>query len=205
VTLHDYLEELASAAPTPGGGGAAAAVAALGAALVAMVARITRANAAHAAHHALADAVVLEADAAREAALMARERDEAAYADVARTMALPKTSVAEKAVRTARLQTALEAAAAAPLVTAGLATRVAVLSERALGLENPHLVSDLGCAAEFAAAALAAAAWNVRVNHKFMKDPSAIDRQASELAGYEREAAPPITRVRSQTARVLER
>ena len=82
-----------------------------------------------------------------------------------------------KAARTAAVQAALAGAAAAPLETAAIAKRVAQLAERALALENPHLASDLGCAAEFAASALAAAAWNVRVNHAFMKDRATIERQ----------------------------
>jgi formiminotetrahydrofolate cyclodeaminase len=205
VELQTYLDDLASAAPTPGGGSAATIVAALGAALVAMVARITRENGAYAERHALARTLVEKADAVRAKALAARERDEAAYGEVVAAMALPKTGIEQKAARTAALQSALRGAAEAPLATAEIAKLVAVLTERALELDNPHLASDLGCAAEFASSALLAAAWNVRVNHKYMKDRTAIDRQESELARYERETAPLIKRVRFEVARSLAR
>ncbi|MGD0476464.1 MAG: cyclodeaminase/cyclohydrolase family protein, partial [Candidatus Velthaea sp.] len=48
LDLQAYLNRLASAQPTPGGGSAATIVGALGAALVAMVARITLGNPKHA-------------------------------------------------------------------------------------------------------------------------------------------------------------
>lgn len=205
MTFETYLDELASAAPTPGGGSAATVVAALGAALVAMVARITRANTSYAPRHALADELALKADGVRAHALAAREHDEAAYGKVVAAMALPKANRDEKMLRTATLQAALGGAAAAPLHTAEIAKRVAILTERALALENQHLASDLGCAAEFASSALAAAAWNVRVNHKFMKDQVAIDRQEGELARYERETALLVKRVRFEVARTVAR
>jgi len=205
VNFSTYLDELASAAPTPGGGSAATIVAALGAALVAMVARITRDNAAYASRHAIADNVIAKADTVRAKAMAARERDEAAYGAVVIAMALPKATPDDKTARTAALQTALTGAAAAPLETAGIAKLVADLADRALALENPHLASDLGCAAEFASSALAAAAWNVRVNHKYMKDRDAIERQERELARYERETALLVKRVRFEVARALAR
>jgi len=201
VNLDTYLDELASAAPTPGGGSAATIVAALGAALVAMVARITRDGAAYAAVRPLADELAHDAERARSAALAARERDEAAYGAVVAAKTLPKDDAAQKAARATAIQHALAGAAEAPLETAALAQRVAQLAERALALENPYLTSDLACAAEFAASALAAAAWNVRVNHAYMKDAAAVARQETALARYERETERLAMRVRSEAAR----
>jgi formiminotetrahydrofolate cyclodeaminase len=189
VALDDYLAALASADPTPGGGSAACLVGATGAALVAMVSRITRENAKLATKHEIARGLVAEADALRSALLATRTADEVAYAGVVAAMSLPKRTPEEKAVRTAAMQAALRHAAAEPLRTAALALHVLRLAERALALENANLVSDLGCAAEFAAAALAAAALNVRVNHAFIKDTDYVRTQEAELAALEREAA----------------
>lgn len=205
MELESYLTALASDVPTPGGGSAATIVAASGAALVAMVARITRRNARYAAKSSLAEDLIERADAVRAQALVARERDEAAYARVVEATTLPKTTVPQKAARTVAVQAALADAAQAPLEAAQLAARVAALAVRALELENAPLASDLGCAAEFAAAALAASAYNVRVNHKYMKDAAAIRRGEVTLAGYEAEVAPFVKRVRFEVARTLAR
>jgi formiminotetrahydrofolate cyclodeaminase len=187
TSLDGYLDALASAEPTPGGGSAACLVAATGAALVAMVARITLTNPRHGARHDDARRLADEADTLRLALQAARTADEAAYGEVVRAGELAKSTPEEKAVRTSALQAALRHASAEPLRAAALAVRVLRLTERARALENRNLASDLGCAAEFAAAAVAAAGLNVRVNHAYIKDPDYVRVQEAELHHIERE------------------
>jgi len=195
-TLSEYLSQLASEWPTPGGGSAATMVAAAGASLVAMVARICSANPKYAAHRDLAVELVGQADTLREEFLRARERDEAAFDRVVSASAMPKTTEAEKQARRLALDQALLHAAAEPLNVARQALDVLRLAKSALDLENVNLVSDIGCAAEFAHAALAACAFNVRINHRFMKDRAAVDAQAHALQRSERDAAELLTRIR---------
>jgi methenyltetrahydrofolate cyclohydrolase len=195
-TLSEYLTQLASEWPTPGGGSAATMVAASGAALVAMVARICSANPKYAAHKDLALELVGQADSLREEFLRARERDEAAFDRVVAATAMPKTTEGEKHARRAALELALAHAAAEPLAAAENALEVLRLTDDALDLNNTNLVSDIGCAAEFAYAALTACAYNVRINHKFMRDSAAIEAQRNALERYERDAHTLLTKVR---------
>ena len=203
MELEEYLDALASEQPTPGGGSAATLVTALGAALVAMVARLTQRNPKRSSHHALAADIATKAYGIRARALLARTDDEAAYGTVVKATALPKNTPDERSMRTLAIQAALGEAALAPLRTAELAKRLAILTARALELENVQLASDLGCAAEFAQAGFAAAALNVRVNHKYLKDRAAIEMGERELTRYEAELAPLVKRVRSEVARAL--
>ena len=184
----DYLTRLASKAPTPGGGSAAALVAAAGAALVAMVGRICEANPARA---PLASRLVAQADGLRAELLAARPRDEAAFEKVVEAQALPKGEA-----RTLALAHALRHAAEAPLHAAHLSLEVLRLAARGLALGNRNLESDLGCAAEFGAAAIAACAYNVRINHRFMRDAETIAAQSKRLARLERESAALLQQVR---------
>lgn len=200
LDFDDYLNRLASAAPTPGGGSAAAICGAMGAALVAMVARITGESPKKSDRHVLADGLIVRADALRARFLEARALDESAYAAVVTAMALPRGSDEEKTNRTARLQDALAQAAAAPLAAVHLATELLTLAERALDLENANLASDLGCAADFAIAALDASALNVRVNHKYMKNAALVERHAQVLGDCEREAPLTAARIRTRVA-----
>ena len=165
VNFDTYLDALASSAPTPGGGSAATLVAAMGAALLAMVARITLEAARLGPVHPAARAVVADADRLRAAFTAARAEDEAAYGAVVAAMALPRTSDAEKAARTERLQAALATAAAAPLAVAELTAEAMAVAARAAALENRNLMSDVVCAVAFLQAAYDAAVANVRVNH----------------------------------------
>lgn len=204
-TLSDYLHALASDAPTPGGGSAATMVAASGAALVAMVARISAGNPKYAASAELCRDLVRRADALRADLLSARVRDESAFDQVVAAQALPKSTDDEKAARAARLEAALTAAAAEPLHGARLALDVLRLAAHALAIPNRNLVSDVGCAAEFASAALHASAYNVRINHRFMKDEASISGQAHALERYEREASALLEGVRRDVNRSVRR
>jgi formiminotetrahydrofolate cyclodeaminase len=186
-TLDDYLRRLASNDPVPGGGSAAALVAALAAALVAMVGRIASAP--------LED-VVTEADRLREELGAARLRDEAAFAAVVAAQALPKDGEAQAQERRQKIQDGLHRAAAEPLHAAGLALRVLELARRLSEAPTKALASDVGCAAEFAYAALAGCAYNVRVNHKYMRDAATIERQAEQLRTYESAASKIIEHIR---------
>ncbi len=195
-TLSDYLAQLASEWPTPGGGSAATMVAAAGAGLVAMVARICSANPKYATHKDLALELVGQADSLREEFLRARERDEAAFDRVVAATAMPKATESEKHARRAALEIALAHAAAEPLAAMQNALEVLRLAENALAFNNGNLVSDIGCAAEFAAAALTSSAYNVRINHKFMRDSAAVEAQQHALERYERDALALLTKVR---------
>ncbi len=188
-TLDDYLRRLASNDPVPGGGSAAALIAAVAAALVAMVGRIASAP--------LED-VVARADRLREDLGKARLRDEAAFAAVVAAQALPKGNDAEAHERRRAIEAALHRAAAEPLHAAGLALQVLELARRLSEAKTKSLASDVGCAAEFACAALAGCAYNVRINHKYMRDAQEVARQLTELSGYESAASKILQEVRAR-------
>jgi len=204
-SLDAYASRLASDAPVPGGGSAAAVVAALGAALVAMVARICAANPKYAAQAASARDVAAESDALRERLTAARGRDERAFAAVVAAQRLPKASPEERSARGVALETALRAAAEAPLDAAEMALRVLQLADRILRIPNRNLAGDAGCGAEFAFAALAACAYNVRVNHRYMHDGEAIAGQSERLARFEGDAETILGRVRATVGAALAR
>jgi formiminotetrahydrofolate cyclodeaminase len=187
-SLAEYLEALASAEPTPGGGSASALVGATGAALIAMAARITLQSKRFVGVHIEAERIAAEADELRAAFARSGETDEAAYAALAAAYRMPKGSEAEREARTRALAPALQGAAEAPLEIARLAAALAELAERALGLGNGALFSDVLCGAEFALASACAAAANVRINHRGMRDRSRVSEQAAALDHYLRES-----------------
>ncbi len=187
-----YLERLASSEAVPGGGSAAAVVAAIAAALVAMVGRITATP---------VEGLVERADRLRTELDEARRRDEEAYAAVVAAQALPKGSESERAARRHAVEEALRRAAQAPLDAAALALGVLELVERLMKIHMGALVSDVGCAAEFAHAAVIACGYNVRVNHRYMRDEEAIREQAATLVRYEGKASRILERARDAVAK----
>jgi formiminotetrahydrofolate cyclodeaminase len=201
--LDAYLERLASDAPAPGGGSAATLVAALGAALTAMTARIALHNPKPADSAAALREIVARSDELRAELRAAGEHDERAFARVISAQALPKSTPAETQARREALEFALERAAEAPLRGTALCLKVLEITSQLLEFRTNALISDIGCAAEFAAAAIASCAYNVRVNHKYMKDAETVARQEERLRLHEAEARRLLERVRAEVDRAL--
>jgi formiminotetrahydrofolate cyclodeaminase len=162
--LSNYLEELASDSPTPGGGAWAAVSAAAGASLVAMVARLTVRKKGF---EGVADrmrAIAEECDDERYALLALADKDAEAYQDVMAAYKLPKTTPEEQHTWATTLQKALERAADIPLEVARRSVYLMSLAEETLTSGNPNAASDaLSAATSLHAAALSALA-NVDIN-----------------------------------------
>jgi formiminotetrahydrofolate cyclodeaminase len=183
-----YLDALASADPTPGGGSAATLVGALAAALCAMVARVTMSTPKLAPLHEEAAAVAEDADDLRRRFMELRPVDEAAFEAVITAQALPRGTDAEVAVRREQLQQALIGAAEAPLEAARLACDAFALTARTAELHNANLMSDVDCAMQFVRAAFDASAANVEVNHRYITDAAILVQQRDRLATLARAA-----------------
>jgi methenyltetrahydrofolate cyclohydrolase len=199
-TVADYLAKLASSSATPGGGSAAMFVASTGAALLAMVCRITAQNPKSEEQQRTAERIAAQADQLRDTFLAARSLDEAAFEAVLQAQALPKSTDAERDARSTAVQAALQRASQVPLDSAARAVELLQLVEEALQIANPGLRSDVGCAAEFAGAAIAACAYNVHINHKYMKDAAVVEAQRARLTEIERQAAELVKHIRERLA-----
>ena len=161
-----------------------------------MVARISASRPAARAFREEIDEIVRRADDLRSTLLAAAQDDERAFERVVDSTALPKNDPA----RADAVQRALEGAARAPLGAIAVALDVQRATVALLKFSGQQLISDLGCAAEFAGAAVAAAAYNVRVNHRFMRDAAIVERQSLELSAYERESHALLQTVRRRAA-----
>ncbi len=175
-TLEAYLERLASAAPTPGGGAAAALTLAQAAALLAMVCRLTRARDPEPGGPGALAACLADAEAARAGATLLARLDSEAFEGYARALNLPKDGP-ESMGRPAALARALEESARVPACLHELAAHVlrpgGCLRYLALA-GNPRVLSDVHVARHLALAALASARENVLVNLKVCKDPALV-------------------------------
>jgi len=180
--LTTYLEDLASNKPAPGGGSAAALAGALGAALGSMVANFTVGKEKFAAVEEQARKALEECERLRGELAGLIQADVEAYSKYAAATGLPRSNEEEKEKRAAAIQQAMKAAAAVPLEACRKCQEILEVSRQLLEIGNPNLVSDVGCAAELAYAALRAALLNVEVNHAFIKDETYIKAQKEELA-----------------------
>lgn len=181
TTIDDWLTDLASELPAPGGGAAAGMSAAMAAALVSMVCNLTIGKPKFADHEAVMREALAEAERLRGEALQLAEDDAEAFSGVVAAYKLPKSSDEEKAARTAAIQAGLVEAAAVPLAVAKVSAEVIRLSGRVLEGSNPNVLSDVAVAASAAKSALESAALNVDINVVAIKDPAERERLASTL------------------------
>lgn len=154
-TLTQYLDQLSSKAPVPGGGSAAALTAALGAALVSMVANysIGRKNNSKMLNQKL-KAIVKQSEVIRKRLLVLASLDSEAYLQVRASWSLDKQAQ-KKASKAAR---------SVPLEVCKLCYKALDLTPVLVTQGNPHLLSDVQVAAELLMAGFNGAIVMVKVN-----------------------------------------
>lgn len=195
-TIGDFLDELASRVPAPGGGAASALQAAQGAALLGMVARYTTGDR-YAEHQVTVGRIIAEVDELRAIALRLAEADADAFTAVTDAYRLPQSTADEQTARKAAISQALANAAWPPAQVISVAGMVVDLAEALVVIGNRNVLSDVAAAAESARAAAATARVNVEANL------AGIDEQTSlEMIAETGKADDIITRAGQVTAAV---
>jgi glutamate formiminotransferase/formiminotetrahydrofolate cyclodeaminase len=184
-----FLEDLAAATPTPGGGSAAAYAGAMAAALVAMVARLTIGKKSYQSVQPQMNEILKQAERLRAELTEAAPADSAAFEAVMAAFKLPRATADELAMRSSRIEEATLNAAQVPLKAAQNAVSVLALAERAAALGNLNTISDAASAAALARASLTAAGYNVRVNVASLGDAAAGEALLAQLRSLEERAA----------------
>jgi len=200
LSLSEFLDALASAEPTPGGGTASAVTGAMGTALLVMVAGLpkTRTNTDDA--RATLDAVRAELVPLRSSLEVCADRDAEAFNAVIAAYRLPKSTDEEKAARKTAVARAMQGATEVPLQTLRLASRALDLGETVARHGNPSAASDAGVAASLLHAACEGAAANVRVNLGAWSDEKFRSEAGAEADELSTRAADALLRVRAALA-----
>lgn len=170
LTVNDFLKQLSSDAPAPGGGSASALAGALAAALVNMVANLTRGKEKFAEVEDEMVKLAQDAEDIRQQLMSLMEEDTKAFQQVMSAFRLPKETENEKKQRQDKIQEAMIYAAEVPLKTAQTALKVLELAQIAAEKGNPNAISDAEVAALLAWAALEGAALNVEINLGSIRD-----------------------------------
>ena len=161
-----FLADLASSAPTPGGGGAAALCGALAIALGNMVGNLTLGKKKYADVQEDIAALNEKAETLRKDFVALIDADAEAFKPLSEAYGIPKDDPERAEV----METALLKAVQPPMeIMRKCVKALEVISEYATK-GSALAISDAGCAAALARAAADAAALNVRINTKSMTD-----------------------------------
>ena len=178
MTIQTFLDELASKASTPGGGGAAAVSGAMGAALISMVANFTIGKKGYEEVDADSKDILGKSEDLRSKLTDAIKDDVDVFNRVMASYGMPKESDEEKAARSTEIQAALKEATDVPLECARLCREVVNLSQPIAEKGNNNVISDAGVAVLAGYAGLRSAALNVYINIGGIKDEEfAADRR----------------------------
>ena len=181
MTIQTFLDELASKASTPGGGGGAAVNGAIGAALISMVANFTIGKKGYEDVHDEFTSILNQSEDLRSKLTDAIKDDVDVFNRVMAAYGMSKETEDEKKIRTKAIQSALKEATDVPLACAKLCREVIDLSESAAENGNTNVISDAGVALLAGYAGLRSAALNVYINIGGIKDKEFADDRRQQL------------------------
>ena len=195
--IHNFLEELASNSPTPGGGSVAALAGALGAALISMVGNLTIGKKKYEDVEEDIKKIISSSEKLRYELSQLIEEDVKAFNNFMATYKMPKETEDEKKIRAEKIQESLIEAAKVPLTVAYKCLEVLSLSKEVAEKGNINVISDAGVAALMAEAALESAILNVKINLIMIKD----EKVRAELSSSIKEI---LLKEKGQKEKVLE-
>lgn len=180
-SIIDFLDELASSSPAPGGGSVAALAGALAAALSSMVCNLTIGKEKYKAVEKEIEDVLVQSEKLRTQLTKLVDADTEAFNLVMQALKMPKDTEEQKIVRQQRLQQAFKAAASTPLKTAQTCEKVLDVALLVAQKGNTNSITDAAVSALLAKTGVDSAVYNVRINLGSIKDTQYVETTKQEL------------------------
>jgi formiminotetrahydrofolate cyclodeaminase len=179
--IEPFVEQLAAATATPGGGSASAAAGAMAAGLATMVASMSRGKKAYVQFESQLSAAIAQLGPLREELKTAIDADAESYNSVMKAYKAAKIAPDEKSGETV-IENALKQATNIPLSVAEKAHQIAQIAQSLEPITNPNMKSDLTTASALANAAVNGALANVEINLASIKDQPFVDQVRQRTA-----------------------
>lgn len=180
-SIQDFIDGLASKAPTPGGGSAAAVMGAQSAALISMVCNLTIGKPKYAEVEVEMQALLKQSEALRARMIAMIQADIEVFNQLMACYGLPKETESDQTERSLRIQAVLKEATEVPLECARACAEAIKMSRLAAEKGSIGVISDAGVAVMAAFAGLKSAALNVYINTGSLKDKAYAAEKTEEL------------------------
>ncbi|MBC8467799.1 MAG: cyclodeaminase/cyclohydrolase family protein, partial [Candidatus Marinimicrobia bacterium] len=181
LTGTDFVKELSTNSPAPGGGSVAALAGALGAALLSMVAALTHEKKEMLETKPEMDIIGVEAQTLKDRLTFLVDEDTEAFNKVMDANRMAETNDNEQKIKDKAVEVANKYAIEIPMETAEKCFRVIELAEILVEKGNPNSVSDAGVAAEVALAGVSGACMNVLINLPGIEDEDYCDSKRDQV------------------------
>ncbi|OAA94961.1 cyclodeaminase/cyclohydrolase family protein [Clostridium coskatii] len=186
LKLRDFIEELGSSSPAPGGGSIAALSASLASALSSMVFNLTIGKKEYLEYN---DAIKEDIDtSSKEVSLCKKEflnfmeKDTEAFLSLMKAYRMPKVTDKEIKARKEAIKKGNENSQNIPFEVAKKAYKLYCYIETAVNYGNKNAISDAGVAASLTETAIEGALLNVKINIRSIKDEAYKKKIADECS-----------------------
>lgn len=196
--VKDYLKELASKSPVPGGGSAAALVGAIGIALLSKVANFTIGKEKYKDVETKMQEILKCSDGLLDCCSKLCSDDAKAYKKLSEVFKLPKGNERQE-----KLQVALKEAMAVPLDICKSSYEAMKQCVSLAKKGNINLITDVGDATLMLDSAFQSALLNVEINLKSIKDKELVVNTRRIIEPMEREIAAIKDEVKSEVRKYL--
>lgn len=183
MNIENFIEELSSNAPTPGGGGASALCGAVGTALSSMVGALTTGKKRYAQFEGDLSRIITRARELNAELLALVDADRDAFLPLAKSYSMPQNTDEERAAKNAVLQNALIDATRVPLDIMRAACEGIELHSELVDKCSKIVISDVGVGIMLLRSALLGASLNVYINTKLIEDESLKSEFNAEADG----------------------
>lgn len=180
-SVQDFLDEVASPSPAPGGGSVASLAGALGAALTAMVCRLTIGKKKYSEVQKEMESVLKRSEELRTSLSALVDEDTDAFNQLMQAFSLPKETDAHKSRRTDAIQHATRTATLVPLKVMQLCDAALPLTRFVAERGNANSISDAGVAALMIHAACVGARLNVQINLGSLNDAVYVEETTKQV------------------------
>ncbi len=181
MRCQDFVEALASSAPTPGGGGGVGMGGAMAMALCNMVCNLTIGKKKYADVEDEIKELLAKGTDIQNQLLAKVDEDAAVFEPLSKAYGLPKETDEEKAYKAQVLDRESKKACQVPLAAARLALDGMKIQRRVAEIGSKLVLSDVGCGGAMMLAALQCARLNVMINLGGIGDERYVATAAAEI------------------------
>lgn len=173
ITLREFMEELSSSAPTPGGGSVSALAGSLGLSLLTMVLNITLKKSDN---ESDLEEILEDAEKLKNELTELIDEDSKAFDGVMSAFRLPKETEEQKNERSEKIQSAFKSASEVPYKTAEKCVKGSEIALIVAEKGEKNAISDVGCAVWLLKAGYRGARLNVEINLSSIKDEEFVNK-----------------------------
>lgn len=204
LSLREFLDELSTDSPAPGGGSVSALAGSLAAALTSMVAALTHGKKGYEEVFSEMAELGSKAQKLKQRLLELIDEDTRAFDAVMAAMRLPKKTDEQKAERAHRIQAATVESIKVPLEVMETCMQVMELAGKVATKGNRNSLSDAGVALLQARAGLEGAAYNVLINLPGLEDKEQVSAFRSRVQQLRQQAEELAQKYGPQVEKILQ-